>query len=101
MTARRRHLIEWLEGGHLDRQVLPRALRISGVYPSTQAWGQFIDRYFLWFGLALFLSGLVSFFAANWGEIGRVGRFFLIDVFILIGSEPASSLLRRLELIEP
>ncbi len=83
MSMRRRLLIRWWEDGHISHQSLPEALRLAKVYPSLGEWARGIDRLLLSLGATLFLSGVVTFFAANWGALGRFGRFLLIDLLII------------------
>jgi uncharacterized membrane protein len=84
LTSARDHLICWLEQGLVSPSRLWDALQLGGIYPSESQWGRFVDRLLLGLGVALLLSGIVSFFAANWGEIGRFGRFLLLDALILV-----------------
>ena len=83
MSMRRRLLIRWWEEGHIDPRSLPEALRLARVYPSLGTWLLGMDRLLFWLGTALLLSGVLTFFAANWGSLGRFGRFLLIDLIIV------------------
>jgi uncharacterized membrane protein len=76
-------MLAWLAQGLISPGRAHEALRVAGVYPSIDGWSRFVDRLLLGLGLALLLSGVVTFFAANWSEIGRFGRFLLIDALLL------------------
>ena len=83
MKDRRGYLLIWLAQGRVVPGRERDALQASGVYPSTWGWSVFVDYLLLGLGLVLLLSGVVSFFAANWSEIGRLGRFLLVDALLL------------------
>ena len=84
MNSPRTFLLSWLDRGYIPASRRWEALRVAGIYPSPGGWARFVDRMLLGLGLALLLSGVVTFFAANWSEIGRLGRFLLVDALLLI-----------------
>ena len=84
MSSPRTLLLAWLDQGYVQAARRREALRAAGIYPSPDGWAHFVDRMLLGLGLALLLSGVVTFFAANWSEIGRFGRFLLVDALLLM-----------------
>lgn len=55
----------------------------SLLYPSPQNWLNIAYRFFLSIGLLLFLSGIIFFFAYNWGSLHKFAKLGLVQAGIL------------------
>ena len=84
MISSRRQIIELIEQGVIPAQKIEEALVVARVTPDSKAWRSFIDRFLLWLG-GLCISAAVMFFIAyNWHEIGRFGKFGLIEGILVL-----------------
>lgn len=79
----RRKILEWAEQGRVAPQQASAALRVAGVLPDANDWGQFLNRLLLALGTALLVSGVIFFLAANWDALGRFGHFALVQAALL------------------
>jgi uncharacterized membrane protein len=84
MTDTRRTVLNWAERGHILAPDLPRALTIAEVVPSHKEWRRFLDQVFLWLGTVLVSSGVITFFAYNWNDLGRFAKFSLVEALLLV-----------------
>lgn len=66
-----------LTSGELDPEAFRRAL--LGLRTPLE-WRDWLDRLLLWVGTALFVAGVVFFFAYNWDDLGTFQRFGVIEV---------------------
>ncbi|CAA6822824.1 MAG: Putative membrane protein DUF2157 [uncultured Aureispira sp.] len=55
----------------------------SSLYPSPKEWLSIAYRFFLSAGLLLFLSGIIFFFAYNWGSLHKFAKLGLVQVGML------------------
>jgi uncharacterized membrane protein len=83
MSSTRNQLIHLIEKGCIPAEHVEKSLSITGVVPDISAWRTFIDRLLLWIGSAALAFSLLFFIAYNWGEIGRYGKFGLVQVCIV------------------
>ena len=79
MASRRQLLWHWAEQGKIPPEHLDAALRYAEVQPSGAQWRQFLDRLLLWSGILSLASGIIFFLAFNWDELGRFGKFALVE----------------------
>jgi len=93
----RREILEWARQGRIAAGGLRRALELGGALPGADAWRAFLDRMFLFLGAALLGAGVIFFFAFNWDEIGRFGKFALAQAPIVA----ALAVLWKLDLDRP
>lgn len=84
MKSSRLILLEWAEQARLDGAKLSEALRLTDVLPTASHWRRFIDKLLLGLGALLVVSGVIFFFAYNWGELSRFSRFALVEGLIVI-----------------
>jgi uncharacterized membrane protein len=70
----------------LSVQTQQRAIELAGLKPDNAAWLRFIDRFLLICGVTLALVGIMSFFAYNWADLHKFGKFALIEtgIFALV-----------------
>lgn len=53
-------------------------------YSNQSDWKKFLEYFILAIGSGLFLSGVIFFFAFNWNEIPRFGKFGMILLLLLV-----------------
>jgi uncharacterized membrane protein len=80
---------DWVEQGRLAPEALPEALRIAGITPDVAAWRRFIAGLLLSLGTLLVASGVIFFFAYNWQDLGRFGKFALAEVLLVAAAGAA------------
>lgn len=73
------------EQGTIDAGALDSALAAACATPSARAWRHFLDRLLAGVGLALVVSGALTFIAFNWAELGRFARFGVTGLWIVSG----------------
>lgn len=80
-----RHTIEQLLTQHsLPIKHADAASRHLGVYPSTRNWLSFFDKALLIIGVIALALSLVFFIAYNWQDLGKMGKFALIEGALVI-----------------
>ncbi|MEW6280943.1 MAG: DUF2157 domain-containing protein [Candidatus Eremiobacterota bacterium] len=62
---------------------IERAFELLLAPPEPTAWRAFLDRSLAGLGSLLLLAGVFFFFAYNWRELGRTGKFVLLEGLIL------------------
>lgn len=83
MTSPRRTLTKLIAEKRIATADTNKALSISQLYPTGTQWQAFMDKLLLWLGvLALVFAGLF-FIAYNWFEMGRFGKFLLVQLGIV------------------
>jgi len=80
-SSRLKHLANELK---LSEQAQQRAFVLSNLRPDNAAWLQFIDRFLLICGVTLAVVGVVAFFAYNWVDLHKFGKFALIELGLVI-----------------
>ena len=80
----RHEILDWAEEGRIAPQNLRRALDVAGALPDSPAWRQFLDRLLLFAGTILVAAGVIFFFAFNWSELGRMAKFGLVEVPLVV-----------------
>ncbi|MBI3563537.1 MAG: DUF2157 domain-containing protein [Gammaproteobacteria bacterium] len=60
-----------------------RVLQIAGVTPRPSDWQQFLQRLFLFSGVALLLVGVLAFFAFNWAQLPYYAKLALPQILML------------------
>ena len=73
----RDRLLSWTERHLLDRQALEAVASEGQLVPGTREWRQLLDRVLAGTGVLLVALGVVFFFAWNWDELPRFGKFAL------------------------
>lgn len=68
----------------LNASTVDRALNLTGNRPKMPEWRAFAANSLTWSGVATLIAGLIFFVAANWQDMGVLGRFALVQA-ILIG----------------
>ena len=92
-TARLRALHR--EGAITD-EVFVRGIAIATEPPTTAEWRAFAARLLTLLGVAFCVSGVFFFFAYNWADLGRFGKFGLLEAAIALAVLAAWRLPTRL-----
>ena len=83
-TDTRQTLTVLIEQKQLSEKNVPDAIAISEISPSANQWQSFMGSMLLWSGSIALAFSLLFFIAANWQDIGRMAKFVLIEVTIVI-----------------
>lgn len=78
----RSDILEWAGQGAV--RDIRGAWRLGGVLPTTQEWRQFLDRLLLWSGALALAAAAVFFIAYNWTDLGKVLRFAMVEILVLV-----------------
>lgn len=70
----------------LDEPARRRAEALAGLDPEPAALRDGLGRFLLAVGVLLILAGVAAFFAANWSELGRLGRFGLVQAGVVLAA---------------
>jgi uncharacterized membrane protein len=63
-----------------------RANDYAGFTPSPHDWRRFLDRLLLTLGVIFVVAGVVFFFAFNWADLPRFGKFAVVQAATLIAT---------------
>lgn len=63
----------------LSEAAWQRAVGLAGLMPGRNSWRRAIDYFLLATAVLLIVTGIAAFFAWNWAELGRPGKFALIQ----------------------
>lgn len=72
----------------LSADELKLAYQKGALYPSVNEWLNIAYRFFLSAGLLLFLSGIIFFFAYNWGGLHKFAKLGLVQLAMLCIAVP-------------
>ncbi len=78
----RKTILDWSSQGALTDA--GSALILAGVRPTAHAWRRFLDRLLLWSGALSLAAAVVFFVAYNWIDLGRIARFAMVEVLVLV-----------------
>lgn len=82
-SGARRQLLEWLESGRLSEQQFTTALGLVGSSrPGESEWRRFLANIALAAGTLLCAAGIIYFFAFNWKDLPRLGRFAIVETLL-------------------
>jgi len=84
MASNRGDILDWIDQGRIAPNRMREALERAGLLPSAADWRRFLDRLLLFMGVVLAAAGAIFFFAFNWQELGRYGKFALVQAPILV-----------------
>ncbi len=82
--AGRQTIFEWCRRGAVSD--VRAALAAAGILPDAPAWRAFLDRLLLWSGALALAAAAVFFVAYNWDELGKLARFALAELLVLIAA---------------
>lgn len=79
MTQSRRAVEQLIEQGTLPLEQADTAASYLEIYPTKRSWLIFFDKALLIIGVITLVLSLVFFIAYNWLNLGRVGKFILVE----------------------
>lgn len=80
----RQTLADLIEQKHLSEQQIPEAIALAEFPQSAVSWQDFMGKMLFWSGCIALAFSLIFFIAANWQDIGRMAKFALVEVAILV-----------------
>jgi uncharacterized membrane protein len=83
MSRLRSEVLEWLDQGRVVPGREREALRAAGMVPARGDWRAFLAQLALWLGTVALAAALIFFFAFNWDDLGRFGKFALVEAAIV------------------
>lgn len=84
MITTRSQLIELIEQGTIPEEKINDALKTTKISPDGKSWSTFINNLLLWLGGLALASAVLFFIAYNWSDIGRFGKFGMVEGFIAL-----------------
>lgn len=97
MSANRRQILDWVANGHLAADKLEQALTLTNSVLNATSKLRFLSRVILAFAVASLCAGVTFFFAYNWDDLSRFGKFTLAQGALLLSLLP----LLRFKLAHP
>ena len=97
MSASREQILDWADSGHLSADKVEQALSLATSLPSDSAKLNFLSRVVLAFAVLLLCSGVIFFFAYNWDDLSRYGKFAIAQGALILSLLP----LLRVNLQQP
>jgi uncharacterized membrane protein len=79
----RSEMLEWIDAGRVAPEHQPRALRVAGMIPAPADWRAFLGQLSLWLGTIALANAVIFFFAFNWDDLARMGKFALVEAAIV------------------
>lgn len=84
VSSAREEILDWAGRGRIAPGRIRAALAAGGVLPTPDQWRRFLDRFLLYAGAVLIGAGVIFFFAYNWQELGRLARFALAEIPLVV-----------------
>ncbi len=84
MITTRSQLIELIEQGAIPKEKIGAALKATKISPDGKSWSSFINNLLLWLGGLSLTFAVLFFIAFNWSDIGRFGKFGMVEGFIVL-----------------
>lgn len=84
MFSTRSRILHWAQRGLIDPEDIESAMHKSGVLPDERDWQRFIERLLLGAGILSIAIGIVFFIAYNWHDLGKLGKFALVEGVLLL-----------------
>jgi len=84
MPSSRSQIINFIEQGVIPPDKVDDALAAARITPNARAWKTFIDHLMLWLGGLALATAAIFFIAYNWSDMGRMGKFGLVEVLIVL-----------------
>ncbi len=78
----RHDISQLIQSGEIPPSNIDKALSLSHIMPSNQAWTNFLGNLLLWLGVIALSSSVMFFIAYNWDDLGRFAKFGLVEAFI-------------------
>ena len=84
MSISRRQIIDLVEQGCIPQEKIETALKIVRITPDGKSWRTFIESLLLWLGGLALVFALMFFIAYNWTDLGRLVKFVMVQVALVI-----------------
>ncbi len=84
MISLRKQIIYLIEQGAIPVEKIDNALSKAKIFPELQDWRSFIDTLLLWLGALALAFATMFFIAYNWDEIGRLAKFGMVELLIIL-----------------
>lgn len=84
MSQSRRTIEQLLQQDNLPLKNAEAAATYLEVYPSKRMWLEFFDKALLIIGAVALVLSLMFFIAYNWQHMGKMGKFALVEVALVI-----------------
>lgn len=84
MDTTRQQLDRLIDRDEIAPADYERAATLLGLYPSLSRWRAFLDHLLLWLSALALGFSLLFFIAYNWTAMGRIGRFVLVELALVI-----------------
>ncbi len=78
------HLLFLLDQKLISEDTWQRARELAGHVPAAKHWSRFLDRLLMLLGAAFLLSGIVFFFAYNWGRMSHFAEFAVLEGALVV-----------------
>lgn len=83
MKTPRQQLLELIEQGAIAPEHIGPALKASRVAPSAREWQRFVAHSLLGIGAVAVGLSVIFFIAYNWGDLGRLFKFALVEAVLV------------------
>lgn len=83
MSTPRQQFLNLVRSRAIVNTSLPEAAAAAGVHPNSAQWRYFLDRLVLLLGALALVMSLLFWVAYNWIELGRLGRFALVQTSLI------------------
>lgn len=83
MASNRGDILDWIDQGRIAPERMREALERAELLPDAADWRRFLDRLLLFMGVVMVAAGTIFFFAFNWQDLGRYGKFALVEAPIV------------------
>ena len=83
MSNLRDQVWAWYQQGEIKAEHMPKALSLAGEAQPAVAWREVIGQLLLWLGVLFIGAGVIIFFAFNWQDLGKFGKFALVQGLLL------------------
>lgn len=84
MSNLRDQVWAWYQQGAIKAEHMPSALVLAGKSQPDVAWREVIGQLLLWLGVLFVGAGVIIFFAFNWQDLGKFGKFALVQGLLLV-----------------
>lgn len=83
MSKLRDQVWTWYQQGELKPEQMPKALALAAEAEPAVAWRETIEQLLLWLGVLFVGAGVIIFFAFNWQDLDKFGKFALVQALLL------------------
>ena len=88
MKRARQTVLQLINRGVIAPKDAEQAMVVAGIVPDEHAWGRFGRNVLLSLGVASTVLGVIFFVAFNWDALGRIGKFALVEIVLILSMVP-------------